>query len=111
MTYEPMNQEVKPLLVTALRSGKYTQTRERLSDNIGHCCLGVLCDIHNSFFKDGRWHDYEYFYNGVNSIDIPSKYILEWAGLSMKTAVVLAEMNDDRDSNFNMIAGWIEENL
>lgn len=30
--------------IAALRSGKYKQTRGRLQDGDGFCCLGVLCD-------------------------------------------------------------------
>ena len=40
-----MNQEIKAKWVAALRSGEYTQTKERLRDVSGHCCLGVLCEI------------------------------------------------------------------
>lgn len=29
----------------ALRSGKYKQTRGRLQDEDGHCCLGVACEV------------------------------------------------------------------
>lgn len=42
-----MNPEVKTKWVTALRSGKYMQTRRKLKDATGYCCLGVLCVISN----------------------------------------------------------------
>ncbi len=31
--------------VKALRSGKYSQTKEVLENKEGYCCLGVACDI------------------------------------------------------------------
>lgn len=31
--------------VKALRSGKYKQTKYKLQDHRGFCCLGVACDI------------------------------------------------------------------
>lgn len=31
--------------ITALRSGKYNQTRSTLQDSKGYCCLGVACDL------------------------------------------------------------------
>jgi hypothetical protein len=36
---------------TALRSGKYQQTRGKLRDRTGYCCLGVLCDVSG----EGKW--------------------------------------------------------
>lgn len=32
--------------VAALRSGKYQQTSNTLHDDVGYCCLGVLCDLY-----------------------------------------------------------------
>ena len=32
-------------LVRALRSGDYTQVKQRLHTDDGYCCLGVACDI------------------------------------------------------------------
>lgn len=37
--------------LTALRSGKYSQTTGRLRKADSFCCLGVLCDIS----KTGQW--------------------------------------------------------
>lgn len=41
-----MNQQVVDLWVEALESGKYKQTTERLADENGYCCLGVLCELY-----------------------------------------------------------------
>lgn len=47
-----MNKERASLLTAALRSGKYTQTRgvlcrtaPSMAGPIGHCCLGVACEV------------------------------------------------------------------
>lgn len=40
-----MKKEIKERWVAALRSGEYAQTRQRLADDDGFCCLGVLCEI------------------------------------------------------------------
>lgn len=42
-----MNPEVKDKWLTALRSGKYEQGKQRLQTADGKfCCLGVLCDLY-----------------------------------------------------------------
>lgn len=41
--------------VPALRSGDYTQTRTRLRDTTGYCCLGVLCEALGGM----KWEKYE----------------------------------------------------
>ena len=33
--------------IDALLSDKYKQTQSRLRDSLGHCCLGVACDVKN----------------------------------------------------------------
>jgi hypothetical protein len=40
-----MNPEIKSRWIEALRSGEYEQTKSNLSDGLGYCCLGVLCEI------------------------------------------------------------------
>ena len=40
-----MNQEIKTKWVAALRSGEYKQAKNVLTDGIGFCCLGVLCEL------------------------------------------------------------------
>ncbi|WP_460993954.1 hypothetical protein, partial [Staphylococcus aureus] len=46
-----MNQRVKKLWIKALLSGEYLQMHGALrgvtkGDEIGYCCLGVLCDVY-----------------------------------------------------------------
>lgn len=52
--------EAEAKLVAALRSGKYTQTKGRLRDDKGYCCLGVACDV----LGKGEWiaKDFRYVY-------------------------------------------------
>jgi hypothetical protein len=40
-----MNPEIKERWIAALTSGDYSQTKRKLGDENGYCCLGVLCEI------------------------------------------------------------------
>lgn len=40
-----MDAEIKSRWINALRSGDFPQTRFKLADDGGYCCLGVLCEI------------------------------------------------------------------
>lgn len=40
-----MDQDLKERWVAALRSGDFVQTKGALHDDIGYCCLGVLCTL------------------------------------------------------------------
>lgn len=42
-----MNQDIKQMWVTALRSGEFKQARKALRTNEGYCCLGVLCELYS----------------------------------------------------------------
>lgn len=41
--------------VEALRSGEYKQTIGELQNNVGHCCLGVACEIFIQESKKRRY--------------------------------------------------------
>jgi hypothetical protein len=46
MTYSKEEQKKnRAALVAALRSGEHAQIRDRLSDGVGFCCLGLACLI------------------------------------------------------------------
>lgn len=97
--------------VDALRSGEYKQTRKRLRDSYGFCCLGVACDvaIKSGVVMDVRRRNTEtghvlYF---DNESGFPPKLVLEWLGL--KTVAQLMALNDHKGYNFNQIADFIEE--
>lgn len=50
-----MQKEIAERWVDALRSGEYQQERGYLHTEHGHCCLGVLCDLHQRETGDGEW--------------------------------------------------------
>lgn len=41
--------------VAALRSGEYRQTTGVLKSEVGHCCLGVLCEVYHKSTRKGEW--------------------------------------------------------
>ena len=47
-----MKKSIANKWVKALRSGKYTQTKNNLCNDVGHCCLGVLCELYIKDTKD-----------------------------------------------------------
>jgi len=51
IAHDPGAQQLARCWVAALRSGRYRQVREHLRTDLGHCCLGVACDV----FRPGRW--------------------------------------------------------
>lgn len=117
-----MNSEVKAKWLSALRSGKYSQTREVLRDCKGYCCLGVLTDL----YLQERSEDWEqdviegvtYYHFDYDAENI-SSFVIEWAGLdSCDPDVVynedlstLTTLNDEERLDFNQIADVIEEQL
>lgn len=50
-----MRKDVAEKWVAALRSGEYAQTVGYLQTEHGHCCLGVLCDLHLRETGHGDW--------------------------------------------------------
>ena len=46
-----MNKRFAEKWAKALESGKYKQTRGRLYNGEGYCCLGVVCDLLGAKFK------------------------------------------------------------
>ena len=52
-----LDPEVKQTWTTALRSGKFPQTHERLVDEKGYCCLGVLAQtcMNDKEINGWRW--------------------------------------------------------
>ncbi len=119
-----MRPEIRARWVTALRSGDYPQTRTRLHDDDGFCCLGVLCDLAR---RDGIIQavlndvegDWEY---AGEAFELPPA-VREWAGLRAagsadptvsvivddeRMDMDLASLNDDYDFSFDQIADAIE---
>lgn len=131
-----MNPEIKKRWTDALRSGNYQQTTGVLhrfkDDNVGYCCLGVLCDLAaQEGVVNERQDGYEYSifednirptYDG-SATELPLS-VQEWAGFekyesnpTFKNQWVnstghgfntLAEVNDN-GGTFEDIAKIIEE--
>ena len=78
-----MKQRIKKLWIAALKGGEYKQTEGNLKDDVGYCCLGVLCDLHLKDTGDGEWEKSEnrarYLYLGSGSG--LSEEVKSWAGL------------------------------
>ena len=129
---ENMNEDVKALWLTALRSGEYQQTTGTLQNSEGFCCLGVLCDL---AVKQGvevsvtkAEYTSAYIYGGCMST-LP-RSVREWAGMDDSGSLVdvievaeyehdeevdveyaysLIDLNDGAGYNFSQIADVIEE--
>lgn len=115
-----MNHDVKQRWVTALRSGKYKQTRDILADPMtkGYCCLGVLCALaeeenvvqrteREPFYLDRR----TFLFDG-GSNTLPDS-VMDWASLTSDDPIVdgksLSKCNDELGYDFHTIALLIEE--
>jgi hypothetical protein len=90
----------------ALDSGKYKQTRGKLQDSRGYCCLGVACELFNK--------DHEKI-NGFLSGFLPcySQNDPEWltninVDFNRKTGQPLTHLNDNWGFTFPEIATILE---
>lgn len=93
-----MNKEIKDKWVKALTSGKYKQTTSFLKDNVGYCCLGVLCDIYRKETKKGVWvrdednNAFAFKVEYYSEYELLPKEVKEWANLtSINPTVTLGE--------------------
>jgi hypothetical protein len=123
-----MRKEIADKLVTALRSGEYSQTTGRLRDANGFCCLGVLCDI---AVKEGvvpTWTEdldpdgvqrYGIMYpTALHTATLPP-VVKEWAGMQSdngsynrdEEGYYTEALSSDNDggASFGKIANFIEE--
>jgi hypothetical protein len=126
-----MDNVVKAWWLEALRGDEFTQgTRFLRADNDndpeGHCCLGVLCELHRRRTGDGQWVEatdsdgrlvYEYRTSSDKSETVLPIEVSRWAGLDGSNPsfiypenedyVSLANLND-QGSSFKRIADLIE---
>lgn len=108
-----MDARIKKLWVEALRSGEYRQAKGALRyDGVGHCCLGVLCEI---AAKEGvsKWSRSNVFDGCSGSI---GSTVQDWAGLDGRDPTLsdgnsLVDLNDKMGVSFNQIADRIEAEL
>lgn len=119
----PMNPEIKPIWVQALRSDDYKQgkgylRRLNVDGSEGFCCLGVLCDIYSKSMGIGNWTVNSRFGSSFQmpnggfseKVDLPLA-VQNWAGLTDNTIRAELALWNDRSDTFSDIADWIEENL
>ena len=104
-----MNPTIKQLWIAALRSGEYKQANGFLYQpnnstyEPAYCCLGVLCVVQGADLSKA-------LSNGgirLNTKVTPEEYR---AGMNEHEQETLADIND-RGSDFNAIADYIEQNL
>lgn len=101
--------------INALLSGNYSQTKHRLRDRDGFCCLGVACDIKNplawgnfgSSGREGNGMQYWLYGDYKESHCLPISLQNE-LGLDEDTVIELADMND-KGRSFAEIAERIKE--
>ncbi len=115
-----MDQKIKEIWLTELRSGNRKQGTKKLRNGKEEfCCLGVLCDI----TKIGKWDEplpenrnEHWWWYGFVSPDgqiydgVLSEYMRHVVGITEAEMDHLIYMNDYGES-FNEIADWIEVNL
>lgn len=115
-----MNPEIKAQWIDALRSGEYQQTKGKLRNSNGFCCLGVLTDLYvketnQEWTYSKQDEKYEYLDCGFT---LPEK-VMVLADLDEEdpkictedSGCTLAHYNDSKGYTFNQIADLIEENL
>ena len=116
-----MHKEIALRWAETLRSGNYQQTQGHLRDHMGHCCLGVLCDIYRVEQGKGEWAragngDYA-FRCGIDDPvdDVLPDDVLHWAGMSTSSGNInhgsksLVGYNDDERKSFPEIADIIDQ--
>jgi len=117
--------QVKSRWVAALRSGMFQQASNTLRNSEGHCCLGVLCELHaeetgTQFVVPDDGSTAEQSYLGSSEYLPPA--VADWAGLtdidpsvswSNEEGIHYSSLSDcnDRDVPFEKIADIIEEQL
>ena len=100
-------------LVSALRSGKYTQIRGVMKRDSGYCALGLACEVSGV----GKWGDkkvllgYPYIVNGEeNEAALPLE-VKDHYGFCVKEECRMAEMNDLESLSFSHIADYLEQEV
>jgi hypothetical protein len=98
--------------IEALRSGKFEQTKERLQDKDGYCCLGVACEVlipeHEKVRRVGG--------NNYLSGALPSAQpgapgwlkVISFDIAKHTDKIELAEINDTDELSFDEIADILE---
>lgn len=117
-----MDKEIKSKWLKALRSGRYKQTQTMLKDDIGYCCLGVLCTVVGAKWREDPHDEYMRAVLDGKVINEPGSEVLRLVflrkiGLTKVRQEVLTNMNDGNGNkgvpahSFKQIADYIEKNL
>lgn len=112
-----INKEAVKEWVDALRSGNYSQAKERLKNDQSFCCLGVACDL----FKDrvgGQWNGNVFVANGVPNSFVLPREIADLLGLDdLRPEVICGDFGlefeevtslNDSGKSFSEIADLLE---
>ena len=122
--------------LAALRSGDYSQAKQKLHCSDGFCCLGVLADVYQQetgvrlpvnsagYLEGNKLDSQESFVEGVVKINTSLVQVAKWVGLRSavgtftnvndlpllggRTFGSLVFFNDIAGSNFEQIADIIE---
>jgi hypothetical protein len=100
-----MDKQLKAKWVEALRSGKYDQCRNELTDGMGgFCCIGVAYEVSGKSAHELTGDD-----------DAPTFTAAKLMGLRGEYRDTLIRLNDgdanENGKSFPEIADWIEANL
>jgi len=79
-----MKKSIANKWVKALRSGEYTQTKNNLADSVGHCCLGVLCELYIKDTKDNIKDESSLFISFDGESEVLPQCVMSWAGMQYK---------------------------
>lgn len=117
-----MKPEIKEKWIAALISGDYKQTKFRLRDQSGFCCMGVLCDLYLKENDDSWELSCSGSYSVLDESEIIPTAVAEWAGMEDKNPWIMIDselskvtslsgLNDDEEFKFPEIAQYIAEQL
>lgn len=98
--------------LAALRSDEYAQTKGKLTNGKGFCCLGLACEISGlGVWEDGPEGEWVYNVDGYKSDQALPEPVRNWLGLDNSPGYYcdggLADLNDD-GKKFKTIADIIE---
>lgn len=97
-----MKKEYADKWVAALRSGEFKQTTGGLKDEVGHCCLGVLCELvePGSLVQNDEGH-YGYADRGFEEEVLPGP-IQKIVGMQSELGNILLELDGTRPNNTSL---------
>lgn len=112
----PIKKDIQEKWIAALESGEYQQTKHRLHDEEGFCCLGVLCDLYIKEHTTAAWVEdpagrrWVFADPETKTGDLLPASVVVWAGLNATNPDGLAYRNDNGVS-FSEIATIIRKDF